>query len=254
MKRLADKVAVVTGSSRGIGRSIAQKLAQEGAKVVVNYSSKPDEAQKVVQAIQQQGGDAIALQADMGQIPQIIQLMDKVIETYQRLDILVSNAGIEHFGAFDTVTPEDFDRIFAVNTRGQFFAMQQAARHMNNGGRIICTSSISASKGFLNHAVYSGSKAANEGFARSLAIDLGPRGITVNAIAPGATQTSMYDKNVELYGDPDSRLSLDDQMKKFSPLGRIGQPEDIANVVAFLVSDEAGWLTGQVIHITGGMA
>ncbi len=178
----------------------------------------------------------------------------KTIEKYGQLDILVSNAGIEHFGSFEEVSAEEFDRIFSVNTRGQFFAMQAAAKQMKNGGRLICTSSISASKGFVNHAVYSGSKGANEAFARNLAVDLGPRGITVNAIAPGATKTDMYDKNAELYRDPDSKLSVDEQMNKFSPLGRVGTPEDIANVVAFLASDEGGWLTGQVIHVNGGMA
>ncbi|GCE22485.1 SDR family NAD(P)-dependent oxidoreductase [Dictyobacter kobayashii] len=254
MNRLAGKVAVVTGSSRGIGRGIAFKLAQEGARVAINYSSKPDDALKVVDEIKRQGGTAIAVQADMSQVEQIEQLMAEVVQKLGKLDILVCNAGIEHFGTLEEVTVEDFDRTFAVNTRGQFFAMQKAAQHMNNGGRMICTSSISASKGFANHAVYGGSKGANESFARNLAVDLGPRGITVNAIAPGATRTDMYEKYADLYADPDSKLSMDEQMKKFSPLGRVGTPEDIANVVAFLASDEGGWITGQVIHATGGMA
>ena len=254
MKRLEGKVAIVTGSSRGIGKGIAIKLAIEGAKVVVNYSSSPDKAKEVVNEINNNGGEAIAIEADMSKIDQIKQLVAKTVDKYGQLDILVSNAGIEHFGSFEEVTEEEFDKVFSVNTRGQFFAMQEAAKRMKDGGRLICTSSISASKGFINHSVYSGSKGANESFARNLAVDLGPRGITVNAIAPGATKTDMYEHNANLYRDPDSKLSVDEQMNKFSPLGRVGTPEDIANVVAFLASNEAGWITGQVIHVTGGMA
>jgi len=254
MKRLEGKVAIVTGSSSGIGRGIALKLAQEGVMVVVNYSNNADKAEAVVNEINRQSGEAIAIRADMSQVAQSEQLVAKTVKHFGKLDVLVSNAGIEHFGPFEEVTEQDFDKVFSVNTRGQFFAMQAAAKQMKNGGRLICTSSISASKGFINHAVYGGSKGAIEAFARNLAVDLGPRGITVNVIAPGATKTDMYDKNAELYRDPDSKLSVDEQMKKFSPLGRVGTPEDIANVVAFLASDEGGWLTGQVIHVNGGMA
>ncbi|BAY48942.1 short-chain dehydrogenase/reductase SDR [Scytonema sp. HK-05] len=230
------------------------KLALEGAQVVVNYSSSLGKAEEVVNEIKKQNGEAIAIKADMSDVAQSEQLVALTVEKYGKLDILVSNAGIEHFGPFEEVTQEEFDKTFAVNTRGQFFAMQKAAKQMKNGGRLICTSSISASKGFVNHSVYGGSKGAIEAFARNLAVDLGPRGITVNAIAPGATKTDMYEQNAALYRDPDSKLSVDQQMKKFSPLGRVGTPEDIANVVAFLASDEGGWITGQVIHITGGMA
>lgn len=253
-KRLEGKVAVVTGSGRGIGRGIAIKLGKEGAKVVVNYSHSAEQAEEVVKTIQSHGSEAIAIQADVSKVEEIRKLFDETIAKFGQLDILVSNAGIEHFGPFEEVTEEEFDKTFAVNTRGQFFAMQEAAKRMKNGGRLICTSSISASKGFVNHSVYGGSKGAVEAFARNLAVDLGPRGITVNAIAPGATKTDMYDKNAELYRDPNSKLSVDEQMNKFSPLGRVGTPEDIGNVVAFLVSDEGGWLTGQTIHATGGMA
>lgn len=253
MKRLEGKVAIVTGSSRGIGKGIVMKLALEGAKVVVNYSSSLDKAKAVVDEIVQQGGEAVAIKADMSKVAEIEQLVAQAVEKYGKLDILVSNAGVEHFGSFEEVTPEDFDKTFSVNTKGQFFAMQAAAKQMQNGGRLICTSSISASKGFINHSVYAGSKGATESFARNLAVDLGSRGITVNEIAPGATKTDMYDKHADLYRDPDSKLSVDEQMNKFSPLGRVGTPEDVANVVTFLASDEGGWMTGQVIHVTGGM-
>lgn len=183
MKRLEGKVAIVTGSSSGIGKGIAMKLAQEGAKVVVNYSSSADKAEEVVNDIKKQNGEATAIKADMSLVAEIEQLVARAIEKYGKLDILVSNAGIEHFASFEEVTEQDFDKTFSVNTRGQFFAMQKAAKYMKNGGRLICTSSISASKGFVNHSVYGGSKGAVEAFARNLAVDLGSRGITVNAIA-----------------------------------------------------------------------
>jgi NAD(P)-dependent dehydrogenase (short-subunit alcohol dehydrogenase family) len=241
VKRLEGKVAIVTGSSSGIGRGIAMKLAQEGVMVVINYSSSSDKAEAVVKEIQQQNGEATAIKADMSLVAEIEQLVASSIEKYGQLNIFVSNAGIEHFGPFEEVTEQDFDKTFAINTRGQFFAMQKAVKQMKNGGRVICTSSISASKGFVNHSVYGGSKGAIEAFARNLAVDLGPRGITVNAlakltegIAPGATKTEMYEKYADLYRDPDSKLSVEEQMKKFSPLGRVGTPSDIANVVAFL--------------------
>jgi len=205
-----------------------------------------------VQLIQSYGSEAIFIKADVSKVEEIRQLFDENLAKFGKLDILVSNAGLEHFGKFEEVTQEEFDATFAVNTRGQFFTMQEAAKRMTHRGRLICMSSVSTMRGFPNHAVYAGSKAANEGFVRNLAVDLGPRGITVNAIAPGATKTDMYEKFAHLYGESGS--SVEEQMKKLSPLGRVGKPEDIGNIVAFLVSDEGGWLTGQIIHATGGMA
>lgn len=251
-KRLVAKVAVVTGAGRGIGRGIAIKLGEEGAKVVVNYSRSAEQAEEVVRNIQSLGAEAIAIKADVSKVEEIRFLFDETLAKFGKLDILVSNAGLEHFGKFEEVAEEEFDATFAVNTRGQFFALQEAAKRMTNGGRLICMSSVSTIRGFPNHAVYAGSKAANEAFACNLAVDLGPRGITVNAIAPGATQTDMYEKFAHLYSESGS--SVEEQMKKLSPLGRVGKPVDIANIVAFLVSDEGGWLTGQTIHATGGMA
>ena len=250
-QRLAGKVAVVTGSGRGIGKGVALKLAQEGASVVVNYRKSEDEAKAVVKEIEQQGSKAAAIQADMSKVEDIAQLFDRTIEKFGKLDILVSNAGIEHFGKLEEVTAEEFDRTFAVNTRGQFFAMREAAKRISDGGRIVCMSSISSIHPVPNHAVYGGSKAANESFARHFALDLGDRGITVNAVAPGATKTDMGNKYAKYYSQSDK--PIEEEMKEMSPLGRIGKPQDIANVIAFLVSDEGGWLTGQTIHATGGM-
>lgn len=250
-QRLTGKVAVVTGAGRGIGRAIALKLGQEGAAVAVNYRKSAEEAEAVVKQIEQHGSKAAAIGADMSKVEEISQLFDKAVEHFGKLDILVSNAGIEHFGKLEEVTPEEFDRTFAINTRGQFFAMREAAKRISDGGRIVCMSSISTTHAVPNHAVYAGSKAANEAFARHLALDLGDRGITVNAVAPGATKTDMYDKYVDLYSQSDE--PIEEQMKQLSPLGRAGTPQDIANVIAFLASDEGGWLTGQTIHATGGM-
>ena len=250
-QRLTGKVAVVTGSGRGIGKGIALKLAQEGASVVVNYRKSEDEAEAVVKEIEQKGGKAAAIQADMSKVEEISQLFNQAVDRFGKLDILVSNAGIEHFGKLEEVTPEEFDRTFAVNTRGQFFAMREAAKRISDGGRIVCMSSVSTTHAVPDHAVYAGSKAANEAFASHFALDLGDRGITVNAVAPGATKTDMYDKYVDLYSQSDE--PIEEQMKKLSPLGRAGKPQDIANIIAFIVSDEGGWITGQTIHATGGM-
>lgn len=247
MKRLEGKVAIVTGASRGIGRGIALKLAEEGATVVVAYREQAQQAEEVAGAIRQGGSEALAIQADTSDISHIERLVTQTVEQYGKLDILVSNAGIEHFGALEEVTVEDFDHVFAVNTRGQFFAMQQAARHMSRGGRLICTSSISASKGLARHALYAASKAAVEAIARNLAVELGPRGITVNAIVPGPTATDMAAEHMAHYSGSDVARSLtgaagDERTKTIMPLGRMGTPADIAKVVAFLVSDEGGGL------------
>src|SRR5215469_16029483 len=181
MKRLEGKVAIVTGASRGIGRGIALTLAEEGATVVVTYREQAQRAEAVADAIRQGGGESLVIQADTSDVSHIARLVRQTVE---------------HFGALDEVTVEDFDHVFAVNTRGQFFAMQQAARHMSRGGRLICTSSMSASKGLARHALYAASKAAVEALARNLAVELGPRGITVNAIVPGPTATDMAAENM----------------------------------------------------------
>jgi len=230
MKRLEGKVAIVTGASRGIGRGIALTLAEEGATVVVTYREQAQRAEAVADAIRQGGGESLVIQADTSDISHIARLVRQTVE---------------HFGALDEVTVEDFDHVFAVNTRGQFFAMQQAARHMSRGGRLICTSSMSASKGLARHALYAASKAAVEALARNLAVELGPRGITVNAIVPGPTATDMTAENLAHYSGSEVAWSLtgaagEERIKSILPLGRMGTPADIARVVAFLVSEEGG--------------
>ncbi|MEH1853314.1 MAG: 3-oxoacyl-ACP reductase family protein [Nostoc sp.] len=254
MKKLEGKVAIVTGSSRGIGKEIAIKLAQEGAKVVVNYSRSPEKAEEVVNQIKQQGGEATAIQADMNQVDQIQQLVTSSVEKYGQLDILVSNAGIEHFGKLEEITPQDFERVFSVNVAGQLFVTQAAARYLSSGGRIVLTSSVSARFAAFYHTLYAASKAAVSAMVLNLAPELGERGITINAIAPGGTVTDMAQENAERYTHPAlQNVSPDALLKSQIILQRLAQPEEIAAAVAFLVSDDASYITGSTLAVDGGM-
>lgn len=187
--RLDGKVALVTGSGRGIGAAMATELARRGAKVVVNYANSADAANKVVEAIKKNGGDAIAIKADVGDVAQTTKLMDQAVEHYGQLDIVCSNSGVVSFGHLKDVTEEEFDRVFRINTRGQFFVAREAYKHLSVGGRIILMGSITGqAKGVPKHTVYSGSKGAIETFVRCMAIDCGDKKITVNCIAPGGKQ------------------------------------------------------------------
>jgi NAD(P)-dependent dehydrogenase (short-subunit alcohol dehydrogenase family) len=241
---LSGRRAVVTGAGRGIGRAEALALAEAGAEVVVNYSRSEDAALAVVDEIKARGGRACAIGADMADPVAVGKLMSEARSRLGGIDILCSNAGVEHFGALGEVTAEDFDRVFAVNTRGQLLAVKEAVPHMGPGGRIVCTSSVSAAEPFPKHALYSGSKAAVEAMVRCLALDLAALEITINAIAPGGTTSDMaaaYGHHYETDLAP-HRL----------PFGRLGQPADIAKVVRFLVSDDSAWITGQTIRVSGG--
>ncbi len=253
MKKLEGKVAIITGSSRGIGKEIAIKLAQEGAKVVINYSSSPEKAEEVVNQIQQQAGEATAIQADMSQVDQIQQLVTKAVEKYGQLDILVSNAGIEHFGKLEEITPQDFDRVFSVNVAGQLFVTQAAARYLPSGGRIVLTSSVSARIAVFHHTLYAASKAAVSAMVLNLAPELGERGITINAIAPGGTATNMAQENGKLYTHPAlQNVSPEALLLSKTSLQRMAQPEEIAAAVTFLVSDDASYITGSTLAVDGG--
>ena len=196
---LAGKVALITGSSRGIGRGIAIELALRGCSVVINYSRDSSAAERVVAEIQALGSDAIALRADVSSPPSIAALFTSAIAHFGKLDIVVSNSGTEVWEDELNVTPEQYDHIFSINSRGQFFVAQQGLKHVQRGGRIILTSSIAATASFVaNHALYAGSKASVEGFARSFAVDAGHKNVTCNAIAPGGIKTDMFDDNVSL--------------------------------------------------------
>jgi 3-oxoacyl-[acyl-carrier protein] reductase len=242
---LAGKVAIVTGSSRGIGEAIAERLADDGAAVVVNYVNGKEQAAAVVRSIETSGGKAIAIQADLGNLADIKRLFEQTIGHFGRLDILVNNAGITLSNPLAEATEAEFDQTFAVNAKGPFFAMQEATKHMQDGGRIISISTILTVVSRPNRAIfYAASKAAVEQFSMTLAKELGGRGITVNTVSPGAVETEMM------------AASMPPQMKQMiaqqTPLGRLGQPQDIADVVAFLASKDGRWLTGQNIQATGG--
>lgn len=241
MRSLSGKVAIVTGASAGIGRAIADRLAQEGATVVVNYGRSADKAKEVVAAIESGGGEAFAVEADMSQVAEARRLVRDTVRRFGRLDILVNNAGITLAKSLAETTEEDYDAVFAVNAKGPYFALQEAVGVIQNGGRIVNVSSGGTHMGVPGATAYLGSKAALEQFTRGLAHELAPRGVTVNTVSPGFTDTAML---------WDSFREAGAQM---SPLKRLGTPRDIADVVAFLVSDEGRWLTGQTLHASGGV-
>ncbi|MFI6059736.1 SDR family NAD(P)-dependent oxidoreductase [Streptomyces sp. NPDC051286] len=252
MTRLSGKVALVTGAGRGIGRAVALRLAEDGATVAVNFRSSAADAEHLVTELEERGGQAVAIRADVTDLAETKRLVEQAVETYGRLDILVSNAGIEHFAPLGEITPEDFDRVFAVNTKGQLFAAQQAARHLRPGGRIVLTSSVSATRSVFHHTLYAASKAAVNSMVVNLAAELGQRGITINAIAPGGTATDMAATNAVHYRHPLLDVPLPEWEKMHCALGRLARPEEIAAVTAFLVSDDACYITGRTIEADGG--
>lgn len=243
MSRLTEKVAIVTGASDGIGRAIAERLAQDGATVVVNYGKSTDKAKQVVAGIEAKGGKAVAIQADMSKVGDAGRLVKDTVKKFGRLDILVNNAGMFMFKPLVDMSEEEFDHMFALNTKGPYFALQEAAKVIQDGGRIVNISTDGTHIGFGGATAYLGSKGALEQFTKGLAHELAPKGVTVNTVSPGYTITAM------LPPDPAFR-QIGEQA---SPLKRLGVPKDIADVVAFVVSEEARWLTGQNIHAGGGV-
>jgi NAD(P)-dependent dehydrogenase (short-subunit alcohol dehydrogenase family) len=246
----------VTGSGRGIGAAIVIALASHGADVVVNYHASADAAAKVAKEAEDKYGVRTAIiQADVTNYQGLSKLFEEAKAKLGRIDIVMSNSGIEHFNTLAATTEEEIDRTFATNVKAQFFVAQLAEKHMEDGGRLILTSSISAFMGLTRHAIYSASKAAITGMVKCLAWDLGPRGITVNCVAPGGIKSDMYAENAKDYipgGDKMSIEQIDKIAATWSPLGRVGVPSDVAGCVALLASPEAGWLTGQTIHVGGG--
>ncbi len=240
---LAGKIALVTGASRGIGRAIALRLGRAGAGVVVNYASRPDRAQEVVAAIGAAGGRATALQADLSQPADVARLFEQSEEFFGGLDIVVNNAGTYLSKPLAEVTAADFAHVFDLDTKGTFLALQEAARRVRDGGRIVNISSGQTAVPFPGGALYAGSKAAVEQFGLVLAKELGSRQITVNNVLVGITET-------ESLVLPEA---LRQQLIQHTPLGRLGQPEDIAEVVGFLASPAARWMTGQNVRATGGL-
>ncbi|KAK9425980.1 putative Short-chain dehydrogenase/reductase GME11373 [Seiridium unicorne] len=254
--RLDVKVALVTGSGRGIGAAMATKLGRAGAKVIVNYANSKDSAEKLAEKIKLPGTDSVALQADIRKVPQTVRLFDEAVKIWGGLDIVCSNAGVVSFGHLEEVTEEEFDRVFTINTRGQFFVAREAYKHLNEGGRIILMSSNTAHAFAVpRHSLYSGSKGAVESFVKVLAIDCGKKKITVNAVAPGGTVTDMFHAVSQPYIPGGEKYTAEERQQMAahaSPLVRNGFPVDIANAVVFLASKEGEWVNGKVIGVDGG--
>ncbi|MBD1883279.1 SDR family oxidoreductase [Microcoleus vaginatus] len=246
MPSLAGKVAIVTGASRGIGRAIALRLSQEGASVVINYARGADQAKDVVSAIEAAGGKALAVQADVSKTAEIRDLFDRTLETYSQVDILVNNAGVILYKPVAEVTEAEFDNLFAINVKGTFFACQEAAKRMAEGGRIVNFSSSTTAMLLPTYGAYVATKGAVEQLTRSLAKELGDRQITVNVVSPGPTDTELF-----TVGKTAEQIQRFTQM---AALGRLGKVEDIADVTAFLCSEQARWITGQNIRVNGGIA
>ncbi|MDQ0113990.1 SDR family oxidoreductase [Paenibacillus harenae] len=241
---LNGKVAIVTGASRGIGRQIAIQLGQSGAKVIVNYSSSQGDASEVVKTIQQSGGEATAIRADVSKVSEVEALFSETIERFGRLDILVNNAGIMECTAIADVTEEMFDRQFAINVKGTYFACQQAMKRMSIGGTIINFSTSVSGAMLPAYSVYAATKGAVEQLTRQLAKEFGTKDIVINCIAPGQVSTELF-----LNG---KSQELIDSYSRMNAFGRLGEPEDIANAIELLVSDKARWITGQTIRVNGG--
>jgi 3-oxoacyl-[acyl-carrier protein] reductase len=247
-KKLDGQVAVVTGASKGIGAAIAEHLAAAGAAVVVNYASSRAGAEAVVNRIRQTGGKAVAVQADVSKLDDIRRLFAETKKAFGKLDILVNNAGIYEFAPLEAISAEHYHKQFDLNVLGLLWATQEAVKHFGpSGGSIVNISSVAATSAPPNAAVYSGTKAAVVAITRSLAQELGPRKIRVNAVSPGMVETEGW--HAAGIADSDFRKMTEAQ----TPLGRIGQPNDIAPAVVFLASADSAWTTGETLFISGGL-
>lgn len=248
MGKLKGKVAIVTGASKGIGAGIAEDLAREGASVVVNYSSSGEQAEAVVKKIQAEGGKAAAVRADVSKPAEAKKLVDSTVQKFGQVDILVNNAGVYEFQPLSNVSEAHFDRMFNLNVRGLLFTTQAAVNAFNGrGGSVINIGSVASQAAPPRASVYSATKGAVDVITKSLANELGAQKVRVNAALPGPVETE---------GTRDMP-EFEEVVKQFvprTPLGRVGQPDDIAKVVSFLASDDAGWVTGQIIPVAGGLS
>lgn len=246
MGKFAGKAAIVTGASRGIGREIALLLAQEGARVAVNYSGSQDKADEVVQLITASGGEAFAIQADVSNADSVKAMVDQTLETFGSIDILVNNAGITRDNLLMRMKDDEWDDVININLKGVFLCTKGVTRQMmrQRAGKIVNVASIVGVSGNPGQANYVAAKAGVIGFTKTVAKELASRNINVNAVAPGFITTDMTDTLNE---------EVKNQMLTTIPLGKLGSPADVAKTVAFLLSDDAAYITGQTIHVDGGM-
>ena len=239
-----------------MGRETALELARRGADVCVNYANSSAAAEELVKEIKSLGRDSIAVKANVANVQETIDMFAEAKKKFGKIDIVVSNSGVVSFGHLKDVTEEEFDRVFAINTRGQFFVAREAYKNLEVGGRIILMGSITGqAKGVPKHAVYSGSKGAIETFVRCMAIDCGDKKITVNAVAPGGIKTDMYHAVCKEYipnGENLSDEQVDEYAATWSPMNRVGMPTDVARVTAFLASQDGEWINGKILGIDGG--
>jgi len=241
-----NKVAIVTGASGGIGRAVALRLARDGVAVVVNYAGNATRAEDVVAEIKANDRRAIAVQADVANSADVERLFKETLETFGAIDVVVNAAGIMPLSAIAKDDVEIFDRVIRINLRGTFLVLAQAAKHVSAGGRIIVFSSSVLAKSFPTYGPYIASKAGVEGLVRVLNNELRGRNVTVNAVAPGPVATDLFLK--------DKTQAQIEQLAKLAPLERLGQPEDVANVVSFLAGPDGAWVNGQVLRVNGGFA
>ena len=246
MSKLTGKVAVVTGASKGIGAGIAKALATEGASVVVNYASSKEGADKIVDEISKAGGKAVAVGGDVSKAAEAKGIIDAAIQHFGKLDVLVNNSGVYEFAPLEEITEEGFHRLFNINVLGLLLVTQAAAKHMTEGGSIINIGSLIARQPMPGGAVYGGTKAAVDAVTGTLAKELGGRKIRVNSLNPGLVKT---EGTAAFMGE---ESDFEKGAISQTPLGRIGQPGDIASVAVFLASDDAGWLTGERLFASGG--
>lgn len=245
--RLKGKTAIVTGASKGIGAAIARHLAAEGAAVTVNYSTSREGADKVVSQIASEGGKAIAVQANTSNQEDVNLLFDETLKAFGSVDIVVNNAGVYEFAPIEEVTIEHYERQFSTNVLGPVLVSGRAVKHLPKGGSIINISSVVSIDPPVNSAIYSATKGAVDVITKTLAKELGPKGIRVNAVLPGPVETEGF-ATAGLKGS-----DLEQQVLASTPLGRLGAPEDIARAVTYLATDDAGWITGQTIKASGGL-
>jgi 3-oxoacyl-[acyl-carrier protein] reductase len=240
------KSAIVTGASRGIGRAVANRLAKDGFAVVVNYVNNAAEAEEVVAEIKKNGGEAVAIKADVGNATDVEQLFAETLKRFGSVDVVVNNSGIMPLSPIGKGDVEAFDKVIATNLRGTFLVFAQAAQHISADGRIIAFSSSVLAKSFPSYGPYIASKAGAEGLVHVLANELRGRNVTVNAVAPGPVGTDLF-----LKGKSEAQI---EEFKKLNPLERLGSPEDIANVVSFLAGPDGGWVNSQILRANGGFA